>query len=166
MNARSRFTSIALVHVVACLLAWAPSMSAQASADPEGLTGTWQVIVTLHDCKTGAAIGPPFSSLLTFADGGTLTESTANPLFFPAIRGPGQGVWGHSHHKGQYIAASTAFITMNGVLVKTQKITQMIELGPKQDEFTTPQATVEFFDPAGTLLTSGCAAAVGKRFEA
>jgi hypothetical protein len=94
-----------------------------------------------------------------------MTESTANSMFFPAVRGPGHGVWSRGKHKGQYSAASIAFITMNGSLVKTQKITQAIEMGPGSDKLTTPQATVEFFDPAGNLLQTGCATAVAERFE-
>jgi hypothetical protein len=167
MIAKYRATPAALARLGAVALACASSMAAYASDDedgPHGLTGTWQVQVTLRNCQSGAPIGAPFYSLLTFADGGTLTESTANPLFYPAIRGPGQGVWSRSRHGRQYAASSIAFITMNGTLVKTQKITQTIDMGPGQNDFITPHATVEFFDPVGNLLNSGCATAVGKRF--
>jgi hypothetical protein len=86
-------------------------------------------------------------------------------MFYPAERGPGHGVWSRSRYKGEYTAASIAFITMNGALVKTQKITQTIDMGPGQDKLTTPKATVEFFDPAGNLLQTACAVAAGERFE-
>lgn len=149
----------------ACLLSCgaAQAMDAQDNGD---LVGTWQVSVTLHNCQTQAPVGAPFNSLLTFAEGGTMTESTANAMFFPAIRGPGQGVWSRNRHRGQYSAASIAFITMNGALVKTQKITQNIEMGPGSDTFFTPQAAIEFSDPAGNVIATGCASAVGKRFAA
>lgn len=167
MITKYRATPAALAWIGACVVACASSAAAYASDDGEhadDLTGTWQVQVTLHNCQSGAPIGAPFYSLLTFADGGTVTESTANPLFYPAVRGPGHGVWSHVHHKKQYTASTLAFITMNGALAKTQKITQTIVMGPGPNEFTTPQATVEFFDPAGNLLNTGCASAVGKRF--
>lgn len=168
MNTNFRTIPAALAFIGVCALTCVSSMAAHASHDrdfdSDGLVGTWQVQVALHNCQSGAAIGAPFQSLLTFADGGTLTESTANAMFFPAIRGPGHGVWSRVH-RGQYSAASIAFITMNGALVKTQKITQTIEMGPNPDEFTTPQASVQFFDPAGNLLMTGCATAVGERFE-
>lgn len=150
----------------ACVLVCASARAMDAQDNAGDLVGTWQVSVTLHNCQTKAPIGAPFDSLLTFAEGGTLTESTANAMFFPAIRGPGQGVWSRSRHRGQYTAASIAFITMNGMLVKSQKITQSIEMGPGSDVFLTPQAAIEFFDPAGNVIATGCASAVGRRFEA
>jgi len=167
MIAKYRVLPAALAWMTAATLACASSMAVYASDGgdgPNGLAGTWQVQVTLRNCQSGAPIGAPFYSLLTFADGGTLTESTANPLFYPAVRGPGQGVWSRNRHGKQYSASSIAFITMNGGLVKTQKITQTIDMGPGQDDFVTPHATVEFFDPVGNLLNSGCATAMGKRF--
>ena len=52
-----------------------------------------------------------------------MTETTDNPLFFPAERGPGHGVW--SFRGGnRYTAATTAFVTLNGALTETQKITR------------------------------------------
>jgi hypothetical protein len=157
----------------ACMLACASGTTAHANNSAlisNDLIGTWQVQVALHNCQSGVPIGAPFYSLLTFADGGTMTESTANAMFFPAIRGPGHGVWNEGGFDGfsgvhTYSAASIAFITMNGALVKTQKISQTIVMGPGPDEFTTPQASVQFFDPAGVLLQTGCASAVGTRFE-
>jgi hypothetical protein len=128
------------------------------------LEGSWTVQVTQRDCQTGDAIGAPFFSLLTFARGGTLVESTVNPMFFPAVRGPGHGVWSHTGHR-TFRALSTAFITSNGVLVKTQTITQKIEMGDNPNTFTTPSASV-VFDPAGGGPTiTGCATATGTRIE-
>jgi hypothetical protein len=58
-----------------------------------------------------------------------------------------------------------AFVTVNGVHAKTQKISQTMEIGDDPDQFTTTAASVQFFDPTGTLLVSGCATATGQRFE-
>jgi hypothetical protein len=134
--------------------------------DRDGLTlqGTWVVTVTQQACPDGPAMAPPFKSLLTFDAGGTLTETTDNPMFFPALRGPGHGVW---HHTGwhTYSADSLAFVTVNGMLAKTQKISQTIEIANDPKQFTTTAASVQFFDPTGTLLVTGCATATGQRFE-
>jgi hypothetical protein len=168
MIAKFRTRPAALALIGACVLAFASAVAAHDSddnGDSNGLSGTWQFQITLLNCTSGALMGPPFNSLLTFVDGGTMTETTANAMFFPAVRGPGHGVWSRGRHKGEYSASSIAFITMNGALVKTQKITQTIDLGPGQDKLTTPQATVEFFDPAGNLLQTACAVAVGERFK-
>jgi hypothetical protein len=132
--------------------------------DGRTLAGTWVVTVTQHACPNGPAIAPPFQSLLTFDRGGTMTETTSNPMFFPALRGPGHGVWSHTG-RHTYSADSLAFVTVNGVLAKTQKISQTIEMGDDPNQFTTTAASVQFFDPAGNLLVSGCATATGQRFE-
>jgi len=134
--------------------------------DRDGLTlkGTWVVTVTQQACPSGPAIAPPFKSLLTFNAGGTMTETTDNPMFFPAFRGPGHGVWEHTG-RHTYSADSIAFVTVNGVLAKTQTIHQTIVIGDDPNQFTTTEASVQFFDPADNLLVSGCASATGQRFE-
>ncbi|MGC1483297.1 MAG: hypothetical protein WA789_05845 [Candidatus Acidiferrum sp.] len=132
--------------------------------DGRTLEGTWVVTVTQHACPNGPAIAPPFQSLLTFNEGGTMTETTDNSMFFPALRGPGHGVWSRTG-RHTYSADSLAFVTVNGALVKTQKITQTIEIGDNANQFSTTEASVQFFDPAGNLLVSGCATATGQRFE-
>ena len=64
--------------------------------DRDRLVGTWTVQVTLRDCATNAAIAPPFDSLVTFHDGGTLSESTVS---FPGERTSGHGTWSrHGWH--------------------------------------------------------------------
>jgi hypothetical protein len=132
--------------------------------DGRTLEGTWVVTVTQHACPSGPAIAPPFQSLLTFDRGGTMTETTDNPMFYPAFRGPGHGVWSHTGRR-TYSADSLAFVTVNGALAKTQKISQTIEIGDDPNQFTTTEASVQFFDPSGNLLVSGCASAVGQRFQ-
>jgi len=167
MIAKYRAMPVALALAGVIALACAAGAAAHDSdnrGDPGDLAGTWQVQINLRNCTSGAPVGAPFYSLLTFADGGTVTETTANSMFFPAIRGPGHGVWSRGRHKGEYSAATVAFITMDGALVKTQTITQVIDMGPGPNKFTTPKAEIEFFDPAGNLLTTGCASAVGSRF--
>jgi hypothetical protein len=130
------------------------------------LEGSWTVQVTQRDCQTGVPLGPPFLSMLTFVRGGTLIETTSSPVFFPAVRGPGHGVWSHSGlGLHTFKAVSTAFITSNGVLVKTQTITQKIEMGANPDSFTTPSASVVFVPADGGPTITGCASATGTRIE-
>ncbi len=128
------------------------------------LEGTWRVNVQQENCKTGAKVGPPFVSLISFALGGTMTETTSNPMFYPAERSPGHGVWSYLG-RDDYRASSIAFITVNGALTATQVITQAIEIENNPDTFTTSAAKIQFFKPDGTLLRAGCAVATGKRFE-
>ncbi len=117
---------------------------------------------------TGAPLAS-FKSLLSFARGGTLTGTTANPTFLPGQRTPDHGIW--SREDGHtYRAVSEAFILFNstpnppipGFQRGVQRITQAIDV--KDDQFTSA-ATVQFFDVAGNLLVTGCANAVAQRFN-
>jgi hypothetical protein len=139
-----------------------------ALAQRHHLEGTWSVQVTQRDCSTGAPLGVPFLSLLTFAHGGTMTETTSNPMFYPAVRGPGHGVWqrngGRDTDDRRYQASSLALVTVNGVLTQEQIIRQNIQMGNNPNTFQTTSASVEFYTPAGTLVRKGCATAQGTRF--
>ncbi|HMD06860.1 MAG TPA: hypothetical protein VKH63_04950 [Candidatus Acidoferrum sp.] len=162
------FKAIAILAMGMMFLFWvgreATAKAEDWDRDGQTLEGTWVVTVTQQACPSGPAIAPPFKSLLTFNAGGTMTETTDNPMFFPALRGPGHGVWSHTG-RHTYSADTMALVTVNGVLAKTQKISQTIEMGDDPDQFTTTAASVQFFDPTGTLLVSGCATATGQRFE-
>jgi hypothetical protein len=126
------------------------------------------VEVTLFDCESGIE-RPSFWSLLTFARGGTLTETTANQAL-PGERTPGHGVWGGTG-RDTYLAASEAFLLFGPALRPwTQRITQNIVM-LSDDEFES-QASVAFSLTPGSLPpapvplppSAGCARAVGYRF--
>jgi hypothetical protein len=151
----------------ACVLSMAQAARAQAEAWDRGdgrLEGSWTVKITQHNCETGDPVGNPFLSLLTFSQGGTLVESTSNPMFFPAIRGDGHGVWSATGRQ-TYRALSTAFITLNGELVKTQTITQKIAMGADPNTFEVHSASVVFVPADGGSTITGCATATGTRIE-
>ena len=57
-----------------------------------------------------------------------------------------------------------AFITLNGVLQSTQVIRQVIQMNSGGNGFDST-ATVQFFDPSGNPIKSGCATAVAQRFQ-
>ena len=71
----------------------AAGTTAIASGSREGLEGAWTVQVTLRDCVTNAAVGAPFHSLVSFHDGGTLSESAGSLAFAAGQRSPGHGTW-------------------------------------------------------------------------
>ncbi len=161
---------VAVVAVAAVLLLTvrrgAAAHSEDWDRDGRVLEGTWAVTITQVACPNGPAVASPFQSLLTFDRGGTMTETTANPMFVqPVFRGPGHGVWSHTGLR-TYSSDMDAFITVNGTLAKIQKISQTIEMGDDPNTFTTSEASVQFFDPTATvLLGSGCATATGQRIE-
>lgn len=164
MKINSRFAA-SLWITIALLLPVAPFAAAQADVSSLGsgpIVGSWQVVVTLRNCDTGQQLAPPFQSLLTFGIDGTLVETTANPGFYPAERGPGHGSWSRSTNRA-FVASSLAYVTLNGQLTLKQRIDQKIEL-TERDKFHSV-AMVEFFDPNDHLLKSGCATADALRYK-
>lgn len=154
---------LALAAACACSLT-AVAQTENEAMEARNLQGSWIVQVTQLNCETGAPLGGPFLSLLTFAKGGTLVETTSNPMFFPAVRGPGHGVWSYANDHS-FKAVSVAFITLNGALVKTQTISQTIEMKEGRNNFKTTSASVVILPVAGGPTITGCATAVGKRIE-
>lgn len=128
-----------------------------------GLEGTWLTQVTLRDCASGAPTAPPFFSLLTFAQGGTLVETTSAPGFVPSVRGPAHGSWMDTGN-GTYRASMLAMITINGTLTRGQVIRQQIRMGSSGNDFAS-DAALTFLSPTGQQVGSGCARAVAARFE-
>src|ERR1700754_2272875 len=135
----------------------ASEVKAAIPAAPESkarrLEGTWQVQVTLQNCQTGAALrtSPAF---LTFAQGGTLVETTT--VFSSAQRSPGHGFWEHTGGK-TFKAVSKAFLfSPEGAWTGTQTLTQTIEFGDDPDVFNST-ATTEAVAPNGNRILSVCA---------
>ena len=158
--------ALAAFSFLASSLVVTPLLNAQTdeSASRHSLEGAWWVTVTLYNCSTGAK-RPPFSSMLLFSRGGTLTETTSNPGFLPGQRSVGFGTWSRSEHQ-TYSASDVAYIqfTGNGFTQGTQKLIHSITLDRDADSFT-DEATVQFSDSTGAVLMSGCASATGTRLQ-
>jgi hypothetical protein len=137
------------------------------AANNPGIEGTWRVTVTQKVCATGAQIGLPFHSLLTFVRGGTMGGTTASPAFLPGQRSSDFGVWSQTDAHN-YSVASEAFIIFSGGLFTqgSQIIRQSISLTNGGNGFN-DAASVQFYDVNGTPLlpAPGCATAVGQRFQ-
>jgi hypothetical protein len=122
------------------------------------------------DCQSGTPLGPSFTSLLTFAQGGTMSEDTSNPAFGRGQRSAGQGMWS-STGPSTYSARSVALIryttppnekTHNpGFEAGEQTISQNISLSAGQ---WTSTASVAFADADGNVYRQGCAAASATPF--
>jgi hypothetical protein len=142
------------------------AMASQRSDSP-GIEGTWRVTVTQKVCATGAPIGLPFHSLLTFARGGTMTGTTANSAFLPGQRSGDYGVWipaaGHS-----YSATEEAFIIFSGGPFTQGRQTISHSISPTNGgNGFSDVASIQFYDVNGNPLlpAPGCATAVGQRLE-
>jgi hypothetical protein len=136
---------------------------------PESLVGTWRVQVTTYNCSTGVE-NPAFPAYLTFGADGTLVETTANPAFVAGQRSPGHGSWQRTG-RNSWRAASEAFLLFGstahgpfpGFAAGVQRLEQSIEFTGR--DRISSEAFTEFFDTAGAVTLSGCARAVGTRFE-
>jgi hypothetical protein len=122
-----------------------------------------------RNCQTGGPGAPPFSLLLSFHRGGTLTEVMNAQAFLPGQRTTGLGVW--SHTQGNvYKAVWEAFLLFDtppnvpGFPFKrgVQRLMQDYEVDGDQ---LTIEASSQFFDTNGNLLAVTCASGTGTRFE-
>lgn len=139
-----------------------------AAAQPNGdgnIVGTWRVQVNPRICATGAPI-PSFSVLLSFAQGGTLTEAINSPAFLPGQRSVGLGVWSHTHGR-TYNAAWDGFIQFDSPSSGTLKRgVQRLNWDFTVDgEQATIEAASQFLDISGNVLANTCASGTATRIE-
>ena len=131
----------------------------------QGIEGAWRTAVTPRNCQTGLPVAPFIRGLFTFNEGGTMAEYGVGPGQSPALRSPGHGVWEQRRGRRNY---SLAFIfyryDASGVFIGSQKVTAALALGASDDSFTTSSA-IEVFDAGDNLIGTGCATAIGTRFE-
>ena len=138
--------------------------SATSQANARTVRGVWRTVVTPQDCQTGQSF-PSLQGLFTFNHGGTMSEYGIGPGSSPALRSPGHGVWQREHGWQDYSFAFTYLrYNASGVLLGSQKVTATLDLGASGDEFASRSA-IEILDVNGAVLGTGCATAVGTRFE-
>jgi hypothetical protein len=174
----------ALLSLTGVLLAGSGGYAMAGSNDSDRgqvLVGVWAIQVTLRDCATNAPVAPPFTSLGTFHDGGTLSESAGGTAFAPGQRSSGHGTWIHDrqHSYLQKFAALILFDTsanlpgtpgFNPALPVTpgffagwQTVTHRVRI--IDADHITSAGTNAFYKTDGTLYRSGCSTATGQRFE-
>jgi hypothetical protein len=132
----------------------------------QGLVGSWDVVVTPRDCETGDPIPfpPPFSAVQTYNQGGTMLESDPGIPGAPITRVGGHGVWAHSKGRGYSIAFRVFKFNPDGSPAGKDVIRDVVQLGPDGDTYTST-GTVDIYDPAGTLVLTGCATTAANRFQ-
>jgi hypothetical protein len=165
----ARGVAAALV-LAGTLAAGSHAALAQGKGGARALEGVWAVRVQLRNCATGAALGPSFLSLVTFARGGTIVESGGGPGFAPGQRSTGHGTWTHEGGSTfvQRMITLVLFDTPAGpagpgFLAGWQRVTHTITV--VNPNHATSHGTNEFYDSNGQLYRSGCSTAEAERFE-
>ena len=165
LKRRKRVVPLAVISALALTASIAAAQdtqrqqsSATSAAHERTIQGVWR------NCQTGAAI-LTLSGLFTFNQGGTMSEYGIGPGSSPALRSPGHGVWQREHGWQEYSFAFTFYrYDASGVFLGSQKVRATLELGEGGDEFASRSA-LETLDVNGAVFATGCATAVGTRFE-
>ncbi len=163
MTQSKSLKSVALVAVTAAatlLLIQACGDGAVAQAtDADAVEGSWEAVITVRDCTTGATILTAKGQGV-FHRGGTLTDTNASP---PTTRGVGFGTWRRDATAQNY-TARFRFNRYNpdGTFAGTQRVTRVFTLSADGNTQTSTN-TSQTLDAAGTVLQNGCASDVSTR---
>ncbi len=157
------------------------SLLARSNDDHDRLTGAWSIQVTPRNCTTGLPAAPPNNSLVTFHEGGTLSESAGGVAFAAGQRSAGHGIWsqkGRRTYRQKFIALLLFDTPANlpgvpgfdptkpispGFFAGWQTVTHTAEL--IDANHLTSEGTTAFYKTDGTVYRTGCSTAVGERFR-
>jgi hypothetical protein len=140
--------------------AWARSGDSQART----LHGVWNLTVTVRNCDTGEALGPPFRSLVTFHQGGTISESVGTLSFEPNQRTPAHGLWAHDGGQSYRLRMIAAILFETPAFqAGWQVFDSKITLSDANHQTAT--AVVRFYDLNGQVYRTVCPTHVGERFR-
>jgi hypothetical protein len=159
---------ISTLAITVSLTAAQDAQHQQSSATPTAnhgtIRGAWRTVVTPRNCQTGDAI-LTLAGLFTFNQGGTMSEFGIGPGSSPALRSPGHGIWQREHGWQDYSFAFTYYrYTASGVLLGSQTVRATLELDASGHEFAS-RSVIEILDVNDNVIGTGCATAVGTRFE-
>ena len=138
--------------------------SATSTSSERTIQGVWRTVVTPRNCQTGEPI-VSLSGLFTFNQGGTRSEYGIGPGSSPALRSPGHGLWQREQGWHEYSFVFTYYrYNASGVFLGSQKVTAALELGASGDALSS-RSVVEILDVNDNVIGTGCATALGTRFE-
>ena len=161
MNALMRSSmKVTKVLTLAATVALA-SPGAIAAEGAKALEGTWEIVVTVRDCATGAAFRS-FPRMVTFHKGGTLSEFAAGGIAaMPATRAPGHGAWEYLGNASFAYSVKFLRLTPFGGPDGNIAETRMVEMGPSGDSFSADGvATITL---ANGVQIPACATEAGTR---
>lgn len=141
----------------------APSSEASGQARHRSLVGTWELQVAAYDCETGAPLGPPFSSIQTYLESGSVVEE-ANVVGPPPVfmRTSGLGVWRREGAREFRAFLKIFRFDSGGAPLDRADVEITIELAQDRDELV-GAGSITSFTPNGTELATVCSASSGTR---
>ena len=121
----------------------------QGERSRDSIVGAWRTAVQLRNCQTGLPVGGVGKGLITFNEGGTLSEFNFGP---GQNRSPGHGVWEEQRrHRRNF---SGVFVInrydATGTFIGIQKTRVAWELSTSGNGFTS-NAAFEIFDANDNL---------------
>ena len=127
------------------------------------IDGAWKTRVSIVDCLTRKIVfAGPFSGLITFAAGGTTSES--GPALPNTARGPGHGTW---RRTGRNTFSETLIFQrfdLTGVLLGSQEIRATVKVSDDSRTYQASDGTFEMKDNLGSTLASGCSSVTAERY--
>ena len=131
--------------------------------------GVWLFVIQQKDCQTGNPGAGFGRGLMTFAEGGTISETAApvagSAVPVPLLRSAGHGVW-ERHSWNHYTATfiSQRLNPPDGTFAGWHKVQTSMQLAESGNEFT-GTSSFEIVNPSGAVLASGCAAITATRLQ-
>lgn len=127
--------------------------------NPRNIEGAWNVVATIRNCTTGAAIAT-FPGLSLYGRGGTFTETNGTN---PALRSVALGTWEHMRGNTYRFAFKFFRFDATGANIGTQVVKHTVNMDVNGNAYSSA-GTAETFDPAGNLVMAGCSTATATRF--
>jgi hypothetical protein len=117
------------------------------------LVGTWQSVVTSYNCQTGVSDPAPIKSLLTYMQGGTMSEDNNDPI--DPYKTSSHGIWKRTTERNYTAVFLHYSFAADGTFTYTIKVKQNITLSRFFDSLTAT-STVEVYDSNDNLVFTGC----------
>lgn len=127
------------------------------------IDGAWKTRVSIVDCLTRKIVfAGPFSGLITFAAGGTISES--GPALPNTVRGPGHGTWRRTGRNSFSEKLIFQRFDPTGVLLGSQEIRATAKVSDDSSTYQASDGTFEMKDNLGSTLATGCSLVTAERF--
>ncbi len=136
------------------------SSSASFSRHAREIEDTWNVLVTIRNCQTGAPLAN-FKAMDLFIRGGSVVDTNAAP---PSTRGPGFGSWKYLGRRNFTSTLRFFLYNPDGSLMGVRRIEQDIKLAADSNSWNST-VSITVFDPAGNQVATACATADATRAE-